>query len=144
MAGIGVVTHDSSIDNLLTGTFPSPEHYLRTFSRLGKLPVENENIRKTDTLGQFFQPGVLPQAFLQFPQIINSMLQSNKLFKAYFHFNFVLNFCCILILEVLLYFDFGGFPRYQLDGYCLALLFSSRVFPGKVPAFKIISLRFNI
>ena len=67
MAGIGVVTHDSSIDNLLTGTFPSPEHYLRTFSRLGKLPVENENIRKTDTLGQFFQPGVLPQAFLQFP-----------------------------------------------------------------------------
>ena len=100
MAGIGVVTHDSSIDNLLTGTFPSPEHYLRTFSRLGKLPVENENIPKTDTLGQFFQPGVLPQAFLQFPQIINSMLQSNKLFKAYFHFKFVLNFCCILILEV--------------------------------------------
>jgi len=54
VAGIGVVTHDSSIDNLLNGTFPSPEHYLRTFS------------------------------------------------------------------------------RYQLDGYCLALLFSSRVFPGKV------------
>lgn len=34
VAGVGVVTHDSSIDNLLTGSFPSPEHYLRTFSRL--------------------------------------------------------------------------------------------------------------
>ena len=136
MAGIGVVTHDSSIDNLLTGTFPSPEHYLRTFSRLGKLPVENENIRKTDTLGQFFQPGVLPQAFLQFPQIINSMLQSNKIVQSLFPLQICVKF--------LLYFDFGGFPRYQLDGYCLALLFSSRVFPGKVPAFKIISLRFKI
>ena len=54
VAGIGVITANSSVNNLLRGSYSSSEEYLRTFS------------------------------------------------------------------------------RYQLDGFCLAVLFSSRVFPGKV------------
>ena len=128
MAGIGVVTHDSSIDNLLTGTFPSPEHYLRTFSRLGKLPVENENIRKTDTLGQFFQPGVLPQAFLQFPQIINSMLQSNKIVQSLFPLQICVKF--------LLYFDFGGLPQVPAGWILLGPSLLKQSLPRQGASFK--------
>jgi len=54
VSGVGVITSNTSVDNLLTGKFSSPESYLQTFS------------------------------------------------------------------------------RYQLDGYCLAILFSNKEFPGKV------------